>query len=126
MCDFPFGLSGTESKVRQANGICKCGYVDDLDVVANYGWMRSGLWDAVERDIRAVADAAHGYGTVLKVIFETDALTLDEVAKATDVACNAGADFVKTSTGFYTGGPARGAAIDVVRCMLEAPGDAAR
>ena len=120
VCDFPFGLSSTESKAAQADLICRAGGVSDLDIVANYGWIRSGLWDAVERDIKAVADVCHSYGVILKVIFETDALTLDEVAKATDAACRAGADFVKTSTGFFTGSANRGAAPDVVQVMLDA------
>jgi deoxyribose-phosphate aldolase len=120
VCDFPFGLSSTASKVLQAEEIVKGGDVEDLDIVANYGWIKSGLWDAVREDIRAVALGCHRHGTFLKVIFETDALTLDEVAKATDVACEAGADFVKTSTGFYTGGESKGATTEVIRVMLEA------
>ncbi len=120
VCDFPFGLSSTASKCLQAEEIVKGGDVEDLDIVANYGWIKSGLWDAVREDIRAVAAVCHKYGTLLKVIFETDALTLDEVAKATDVACEAGADFVKTSTGFYTGGESRGATTEVIKLMLEA------
>jgi deoxyribose-phosphate aldolase len=120
VCDFPFGLSQTESKVLQAEVICRNGDIEDLDIVANYGWIKSGLWDEVGRDIRAVAEVAHKYGTLLKVIFETDALTLEEVAKATDVACLAGADFVKTSTGFFTGGKSDGATVQVIQTMLDA------
>ena len=120
VCDFPFGLSSTESKAKQAELICEGGDIEDLDIVSNYGWIRSGKWDAVEADIKAVADVCHKYGTNLKVIFETDALTLDEIAKATDVACNAGADFVKSSTGFYTGGPQKGATTEVVDVMIKA------
>lgn len=120
VCDFPFGLSSTASKVLQAEEILKGGGVEDLDVVANYGWIKSGLWDAVREDIRAVAAVCRRHRALLKVIFETDALTLDEVARATDVACEAGADFVKTSTGFYTGGESRGATTEVIRVMLEA------
>jgi len=120
VCDFPFGLSSTPSKVMQADEICKEGGIADLDVVANYGWIRSGMWDAVGKDIKAVADVCHKYGTLLKVIFETDALTLEEVAKATDVACKAGADFVKTSTGFFTGGKNKGATPEVVKVMMDA------
>ncbi len=126
VCDFPFGLSSTASKVQQADAICRGGDVEDLDVVANYGWIRSGLWTQVADDIRAVAQKAHEYGTLLKVIFETDALSLDEVAKATDVACVAGADFVKTSTGFFTGGSSVGASVEVVRRMMEAAGGRCR
>jgi deoxyribose-phosphate aldolase len=120
VCDFPFGLSTTASKVRQAEEICKNRDVEDLDIVANYGWIRSGLWKDVEAEIKAVADVSHAYGSLLKVIFETDALTLDQIAKATEIACNAGADFVKTSTGFYTGAEGKGATVEVIRVMLDA------
>jgi deoxyribose-phosphate aldolase len=119
VCDFPFGLSSTASKVLQANEICRGRDVEDLDIVANYGWIKSGKWKEVEADIKAVADVSHSYGTLLKVIFETDALTLAEVAKATDAACRAGADFVKTSTGFYTGGESNGATVEVVKVMID-------
>jgi deoxyribose-phosphate aldolase len=95
------------------------GGIEDLDIVANYGWIKSGLWEMVEKDIKAVADVCHKYDTLLKVIFETDALTLEEVAKATEAACTAGADFVKTSTGFYTGGESKGATVEVIRVMQE-------
>jgi deoxyribose-phosphate aldolase len=120
VCDFPFGLSSTASKVKQAEEICKNRDVEDLDIVSNYGWIRSGKWKDVEADIKAVAEVSHAYGSLLKVIFETDTLTPDQVAKATDIACNVGADFVKTSTGFYTGGESRGATVEVIRIMLDA------
>ena len=120
VCDFPFGLSSTASKVMQAGEICKNGDIEDLDIVANYGWIKSGMWDAVGSDIKAVADTCHRYGTLLKVIFETDALTIGEVARATDIACGAGADFVKTSTGFYTGDKSEGATPEVIRVMMDA------
>jgi deoxyribose-phosphate aldolase len=120
VCDFPFGLSSTASKAAQAMEIVKDGDIEDLDIVANYGWIRSGLWDAVREDIRAVAEVCHCHGALLKVIFETDALTLEQVARATEVACEAGADFVKTSTGFFTGAEGKGATTEVIRVMLEA------
>ncbi|MDR1127989.1 MAG: deoxyribose-phosphate aldolase [Treponema sp.] len=120
VCDFPFGLSTTASKTAQAEDLCKNRDIEDLDIVANYGWIRSGMWPEVGAEFRAVAGAVHKYGTLLKVIFETDALTLAEVAKATEVACEAGVDFVKTSTGFYTGGESKGATVEVVRTMMDA------
>ena len=120
VCDFPFGQSSTASKVLQAEEILKGGGVEDLDVVANYGFIRSGLWDAVRDDIRAVADVCHRHDAILKVIFETDALTLDEVSRATLVACEAGADFVKTSTGFFTGAEGKGATTEVIQVMMAA------
>lgn len=120
VCDFPFGTSTTESKVIQAEEYCKDGDIFELDIVSNYGWIRSGQWDKVEADIKAVCDVCHKYGTEVKVIFETDALNMEQVAKATDVACNAGADFVKTSTGFFTGGESKGATPEVIKVMMDA------
>jgi deoxyribose-phosphate aldolase len=119
VCDFPFGLSSTASKVLQIEEICKERDIEDLDIVANYGWIRSGMWKEVGDQIKAVTDACHKYGAIIKVIFETDALTMDQVAKATDVACIAGTDYVKTSTGFYTGGANNGATIEVVQTMID-------
>ena len=119
VCDFPFGTSTTESKVMQAEAYCKMGDIFELDIVANFGWIRSGKWQAVEADIRAVVEVCHKYNTAVKVIFETDALTMDEVRKATEVSIAAGADFVKTSTGFFTGGRSAGAAPEVVEAMMQ-------
>lgn len=119
VCDFPFGASTTASKVLQAEEYCKDGDIFELDIVANYGWIRSGMWQEVQDDIKAVCDVCHKYGTAVKVIFETDALTIDEVKKATEAAIAAGADFVKTSTGFFTGGASAGATIEVIQAMME-------
>lgn len=120
VCDFPFGLSTTASKAMQAEEYCKTGQVFELDIVANYGWIRSGLWAQVEADIKAVCDVCHSYQTAVKVIFETDALTIEQVKKATQTAISAGADFVKTSTGFFTGGKNDGATVEVITAMMEA------
>lgn len=92
---------------------------DELDIVANYGWIRSSLWEEVQEDIKAVCDVCHKYGTEVKVIFETDALTIEQIKKATETAITAGADFVKTSTGFFTGGKSEGATVEVIRSMME-------
>jgi len=119
VCDFPFGLSTTSSRVKQAEEYCKRGDVLELDIVANYGYIRSGLWDNVREDLKAVNDICHSFGTEVKVIFETDALTLDEVKRATEVAIEAGTDFVKTSTGFFTGGRSDGATLEVVQAMMD-------
>ena len=120
VCDFPFGLSTTESKIKQAEIICKNRDVEDLDIVSNYGWIRSGKWDDVEAEFKAMADVVHSYGTLLKVIFETDALDKNEIIRATEIACKAGVDFVKTSTGFFTGGTNNGATPEIVGLMLDA------
>ena len=129
VCDFPFGLSTTESKVLQAREYCSKYPVYELDIVANYGWIRSGMWDAVREDIAAVCKVCHECGTAVKTIFETDALTLPEILKATDTAIEAGTDFVKTSTGFYTGsaryspdGKCVGAAPELIEAMIKEAG----
>lgn len=123
VCDFPFGTSTTPSKVLQAEEYCQNYKIQDLDIVANYGWIRSGKWDDVTRDIAAVVEVCHKYGTEVKVIFETDALTVDEVKRACECAIAAKADFVKTSTGFLTGHEAHGASPEIIKVMLDVCGD---
>ncbi|KXB61901.1 deoxyribose-phosphate aldolase [Olsenella sp. DNF00959] len=120
VCDFPFGLSTTASKALQAEEYCKNYEIEDLDIVANYGRLRSGDLDYVTADIKAVVDVCHSYGTNVKVIVETDSLTIDQVKAGTRCAVAAGADFIKSSTGFYTGGEQRGATNEVVAAMIEA------
>lgn len=119
VCDFPFGLSTTESKTAQAELYCKRGDVYELDIVANYGAIKSGRWDEVRDDIKAVCDVCHKYGTAVKTIMETDALTVEEVKKATAVLVEAGTDFVKTSTGFYTGGAQVGASPEIIQTIID-------
>ena len=111
---FPHGTHCSESKVAEALLYCKKG-VTEIDMVANYGWIRSGLWDEVRADIKGVVDAAHSHKVLVKVIFETSQLTLEQVAKATEICIEAGADFVKTSTGFN----GEGATEEVVACMIK-------
>ncbi|MCL2119296.1 MAG: deoxyribose-phosphate aldolase [Planctomycetaceae bacterium] len=111
---FPHGTTCTESKAAEAALYCEKG-VAEIDMVANYGWIRSGLWDNVRSDIKAVVDVAHAHNVLVKVIFETGQLTLEQVANAVEVSIEAGAGFVKTSTGFN----GEGATEDVVACMLK-------
>jgi deoxyribose-phosphate aldolase len=120
VCDFPFGLSSTASKIKQIEEICRERDVVDLDIVANYGWIKSGLWKKTEEQFKAITETCHQYGSFIKVIFETDALTFDEIYKATDIACSIGVDFVKTSTGFYTGSSNKGATVEVIQTILAA------
>lgn len=100
---FPHGSSKTEVKVFEAEQAIRDGAVE-LDMVLNIGRLLSGDYEYVEKDIKAVADAVHAKGAILKVIFENCYLT-DELK---EIACTlsekAGADFVKTSTGYGTGG----------------------
>lgn len=118
VCDFPFGTSTTASKVLQAEECCSHG-IDELDIVANYGWIRSGLYAEVEADIKAVVDVCHKNNVIVKVIFETDALTVEQVKNATEAAISAGADFIKTSTGFLTGFESHGATPEVIQVMMD-------
>lgn len=120
VCDFPFGASSTESKVAQAQAIVDGYDIQDLDIVANYGRLRSGDLDYVTQDIRAVVDVCHAKGVVVKVIIETDALTSEQIKAGTRCAVDAGADFIKSSSGFYTGGEQMGATNEVVDLMMEA------
>ena len=92
----------------------------DLDIVANYGQLRSGNLDYVTADIKAVVDVCHKYGTEVKVIIETDSLTKQQIIDGTKCAVAAGADYIKSSTGFYTGGECVGATPEVVQIMMYA------
>ena len=112
--DFPYGYSGIETKRAAARDYASRG-VKDIDMVMNYGAARGGAWDVVEAEVRAVVEEAHKQGVIVKVIFETSQLNLDQIRKATEVCIAAGADFVKTSTGFNGGG----ATVEAVQAMLE-------
>lgn len=111
---FPHGDALSASKADEARRQVDLG-VEEIDMVVNYGWIRSGLWEALEADIRAVTGVARPAGVKVKCILETCVLTLEEVARATEVVISAQADFVKTSTGFAGGGATR----DAVRVMLD-------
>lgn len=121
--DFPFGTSSTESRVKQIEDVAKYDTVKEVDIVANFGLIRSGKYDEVTKDLKACVEAAHKYGRELKVIFETDALNEEQVRKACHCCMEAGVDFVKTSTGFLTGFEAKGATPEIVKVMLEEVGD---
>lgn len=122
VCDFPFGLSSPAVKEASAKAYCARGDVFELDVVSNYGWIRSGQWDWVRDDIQRTCDACHAHGVPVKVILETDALDMDQIMQATDAVIQAGADFVKTSTGFYTGGPGVGASPELIGAIIKRVG----
>lgn len=119
VCDFPFGASSTASKVAQAKILCAYEDIGEIDMVANFGLIRSGKYDAVTADIKAVVDVCHAAGHAVKVIFETDALTEAQVRAACKCCVEAGADFVKTSTGFLTGHESKGATPDIIAVMME-------
>jgi deoxyribose-phosphate aldolase len=100
--DFPFGCSTTASRVPQTQDVLAAG-VDEVDIVANYGRVRGGDLAHVQADLTAIIEPCHAAGVPVKVIFETDALTRPQIRDAAEAAIAAGADFIKSSTGFYTG-----------------------
>ncbi len=99
---FPLGATTTASKVFETIEAIKNG-ADEVDMVINIGAVMDGDYEFVRRDIQAVTDAARGHALV-KVIIETCLLTDEQKVRVCQACVNAGADFVKTSTGFSTGG----------------------
>lgn len=114
---FPLGATLPDVKAYEARRSIFNG-ASEVDMVINVGALKSGDICTVEDDIRAVAEAAHENGVLLKVIIETALLTDDEKVKACLASKNAGADFVKTSTGFAKGG----ATVDDVALMRRTVG----
>src|SRR5690625_2903939 len=108
---FPLGANTTEIKVAEAKLAVAEG-ASDVDMVINIGALKSEDYDTVLKDIQAVVDAVTGQA-IVKVILETSLLTKSEKIRASELAKQAGADFVKTSTGFSTGG----ATLDDVQLM---------
>jgi len=100
---FPHGNHLTETKVQEARRALADG-ATELDMVLPIGALKSGRDEDVERDIAAVVEVAHAAGAIVKVIFENAYLTDDEKVRACRLAERAGADFVKTSTGFAPSG----------------------
>ncbi|WP_297487611.1 deoxyribose-phosphate aldolase [Thermococcus sp.] len=114
---FPLGATPTEVKVFEAEKALEDG-ADELDMVINIGALKDKDYDYVKRDIGEVVKVAHERGAKVKVIIETCYLTEEEKVKACELAKEAGADFVKTSTGFGTGG----ATVEDVRLMRRVVG----
>lgn len=114
---FPLGATPTEVKVFEARKALEDG-ADELDMVINIGALKDGDYEYVKNDIAEVVKVAHERGAEVKVIIETCYLTEEEKIKACELAKEAGADFVKTSTGFGTGG----ATVEDVRLMREIVG----
>ena len=98
---FPLGAMDTESKAFEAKKAIENG-ASEVDMVINIGRLKNKEYDAVREDIRAVKQAVGD--KVLKVIIETCLLTDEEKEKMCDIVCEAGADYIKTSTGFSTAG----------------------
>ncbi len=100
---FPLGTCTTQSKVFETQEAFMDG-ASEVDMVLNVGKFKSGDHDYVRDDIHAVVDAARSFGGIVKVILETCLLTDSEIVEACKLSMEAGADFVKTSTGFNKGG----------------------
>ena len=107
---FPLGATSTEAKVAEAAAALRAG-AREIDMVINVGALRSGDFDTVKLDIQAVARVCHDAGAIVKVILETALLDDAQKTTACGLAQAAGADFVKTSTGF---GPAGATVQDIV------------
>ena len=116
---FPLGATLPDVKAYEARRAIFNG-ATEVDMVINVGALKSGDICAVEDDIRAVAEAAHENHVLCKVIIETALLTDEEKVRACLASKNAGADFVKTSTGFAKGG----ATVNDVALMRRTVGDA--
>ena len=99
---FPLGANTPEIKAWEA-GIALRDGATEIDMVINVGALRGGAYEYCQEDIRGVVEASHP-GALVKVILETAQLTDAEIVKGCELARDAGADFVKTSTGFSTGG----------------------
>ena len=100
---FPLGASMTAAKVAETEAAISAG-AQEIDMVLNIGELRGGNRDAVRDDIFAVVQTAHALGAIVKVILETALLDDAQKIAACELAKTAGADFVKTSTGFGPGG----------------------
>jgi len=100
---FPFGASLVSTLRHEASALTRLG-ARELDMVLPVGLLKSGDHHAVQHTIRAAVHVAHHHGALLKVILETALLTMEEKLRASEIAIQAGADFIKTSTGFSTGG----------------------
>lgn len=115
---FPHGADATPVKAFQAKQAIEDG-TDEIDMVMNIGKFLSGDYDYVVDDIKAVVDVAHKSNVIVKVIQESGHLTLEQIAKACELSYEAGADFVKTSTGFGPGG----AKPEYIEVMVKTVGD---
>src|SRR6267378_1361408 len=111
---FPLGATTTESKICETEAALRVG-AQEIDMVMNVGALRSGDQEAVRQDIHGVVEASHRAGAIVKVILETALLDDNQKATACALAKLAGADFVKTSTGF---GPSGATAHDVALMRL--------
>ena len=100
---FPLGATLDSTLRQEAAALTRLG-AKELDMVIPVGQLKSGNHHAVERTVRAAAHVAHHHGAILKVILETCLLSVEEKLRGAEIAIQAGADFLKTSTGFSKSG----------------------
>lgn len=101
---FPNGYSTTEIKVFETEDAIRNG-ADEIDMVINIGWAKDGRWDDLLEEIKSVKASCQG--RILKVIVEACLLTQEEKVKLCQIVTQSGAEYIKTSTGFSTGGATR-------------------
>ena len=116
---FPNGYSTTATKAFETSNALDNG-ADEIDMVINIGWVKDSRWDDIENEIRTLKDICEDH--ILKVIIETCMLTDEEKVKLCEIVTFAGADFIKTSTGFGGGG----ATFDDVELMVKNVGEGVR
>jgi deoxyribose-phosphate aldolase len=109
---FPLGATPTESKLGETHKALEDG-AQEVDMVINIGALKDKDDEYVQNDIKALAEACHDKSAILKVIFETCLLNDEEIERASKLSLAAGADYIKTSTGFSSGG----ATIEAVKIM---------
>ncbi|EIT7127054.1 deoxyribose-phosphate aldolase [Vibrio parahaemolyticus] len=112
---FPLGANTTAVKVFETQNAISLG-ADEIDMVVNISDVLDGEWDAIEREIAAIKEACGP--KLLKVIFETCLLTNEQIVELCNISKRAGADFIKTSTGFSTGG----ATVEHIKLMRDIVG----
>ena len=118
---FPLGQMSTAAKVFEAETAIADG-ADEIDYVVNVSDVKDGKWDLVKDEMAKITEACHSRGAGCKVIFENCYLTKEQIARLAEIAKEVKPDFIKTSTGFGTGG----ATPEDVRLMKETVGDAVK
>ncbi len=113
---FPLGANTTDVKVFETQNAISLG-ADEIDMVVNISDVLDGKWEAIEREVAMIKDACGQ--KLLKVIFETCLLTNKQIVELCNISKRAGADFVKTSTGFSTGG----ATVEHIKLMRDTVGN---
>lgn len=114
---FPLGICSTATKIAEIQDAINHG-AGEIDMVMNIGALKSGDLDTLEKDIAACVEIAKKHNTLIKVILETCLLTTDEIITACKIAKKAGANFVKTSTGFNSAG----ATVEHIKLMRQTVG----